>query len=302
MLKRIVKICWIVLFQLLGKCQSFVVEVRRRCPVRRQHQVSQVSVLLPFVPLWRRSSSSLWNGPRRQPLRTTTSTTTASTTNNDEDEPTKDETPWQVKPQDDEQEQQPMVVEHCIRWTTAEGTVTFKAYDGEILRTAALRRGIVSPHNGKATLINCRGLGTCGTCAVQVMAAATVTSDSTTATTSTTTTHAAPSVVAAAASYRSGPVQPRPPVEPMERNTRERIRLSFPPHNSNNNNNKQSTPLRLACQIQVRGDLDVIKYAGFWGQSYDSLAPSSQHETYLGDWEYLLDAKSPSSPPTPNME
>mmetsp|Transcript_55340 Transcript_55340/g.80840 ORF Transcript_55340/g.80840 Transcript_55340/m.80840 type:complete len:230 (+) Transcript_55340:40-729(+) len=38
---------------------------------------------------------------------------------------------------------------------------------GQLLRTALLRNGL-SPHNGKAKLINCRGLGTCGTCAVQI--------------------------------------------------------------------------------------------------------------------------------------
>ena len=58
--------------------------------------------------------------------------------------------------------------------------VTFKPCDGKIVRTEELRRGIVSPHNGKATLINYRGIGTCGTCVVQVLAAATATHGSTT--------------------------------------------------------------------------------------------------------------------------
>jgi len=86
---------------------------------------------------------------------------------------------------------------HLVSWETANGTVQFQAFDGETLRTAALRRGIVSPHNGQAQLINCecmyillgdelelrfslpdrqiilffvsgRGLGTCGTCACAV--------------------------------------------------------------------------------------------------------------------------------------
>ncbi|CAK9219311.1 unnamed protein product [Sphagnum troendelagicum] len=39
---------------------------------------------------------------------------------------------------------------------------------GTILRTALLRNG-VSPHNGQAMYVNCRGLGTCGTCAVEVI-------------------------------------------------------------------------------------------------------------------------------------
>lgn len=44
---------------------------------------------------------------------------------------------------------------------------TVMAQAGTKLRTAMLRGGI-SPHNGKAQVINCRGLGTCGTCAVEV--------------------------------------------------------------------------------------------------------------------------------------
>lgn len=48
---------------------------------------------------------------------------------------------------------------HTIRWQTSNGIEEFVAFDGETLRTAALRRGIVSPHNGRAQLINCRGLG-----------------------------------------------------------------------------------------------------------------------------------------------
>lgn len=140
---------------------------------------------------------------------------------------------------------------YTVQWTTSEGTVEFEANDGEILRTAALRRGIVSPHNGKSKLINCRGLGTCGTCAVEIS---------------------------------SGGI-----VEPMERNTRERLRLSFPPHNPE----KQSPLLRLACQVQVRGNLHVTKRSGFWGQNND-LSPSSKHETYFGDLEYILDDRSPT--------
>ena len=65
--------------------------------------------------------------------------------------------------------QVPMSTEvHHVTWQTATGNLTFDAYHGETLRTAALRRGFVSPHNGRANLINCRGLGTCGTCAVAV--------------------------------------------------------------------------------------------------------------------------------------
>jgi len=43
----------------------------------------------------------------------------------------------------------------------------FRVPAGTKLRTAMLLNG-VSPHNGRAQLINCRGLGTCGTCAVEI--------------------------------------------------------------------------------------------------------------------------------------
>eukprot|EP00873_Tetraselmis_striata_P010352 jgi/Tetstr1/430616/TSEL_001988.t1 len=60
---------------------------------------------------------------------------------------------------------------------------------GELLRSALLRAG-VSPHNGNSKLINCRGLGTCGTCAVRIEG----------------------------------------DVSPPQVSTRETMRLSFPPH------------------------------------------------------------------------
>ncbi|KAL4421614.1 hypothetical protein ABPG75_010905 [Micractinium tetrahymenae] len=63
------------------------------------------------------------------------------------------------------------------------------AQRGATLRTAMLEAG-VTPHNGRATLINCRGLGSCGTCAVEV----------------------------------------RGPVEPAGWTAQERLRLNFPPH------------------------------------------------------------------------
>lgn len=139
---------------------------------------------------------------------------------------------------------------HRIQWKTANGSIQFEAFDGETLRTAALRRGVVSPHNGRSKLINCRGLGTCGTCAVEIIAGS---------------------------------------VNPKERNNIERIRLSLPPHGSEN---QSSRNLRLACQIQVRGDLEITKRSGFWGQ-HDSLSTSSEHKTYFGDLEFILDNKSP---------
>lgn len=44
---------------------------------------------------------------------------------------------------------------------------TIECKPGSNLRNVLLEHG-VELHNGNAKLINCRGLGTCGTCAVQV--------------------------------------------------------------------------------------------------------------------------------------
>ena len=127
---------------------------------------------------------------------------------------------------------------------------------GEILRSAMLKNGI-SPHNGRSRLINCRGLGTCGTCAVEV----TSPSDSNDA-----------------------------PIEPRERNTKERLRLNFPPHGSSD----QSSNLRLACQIQVNDCVTVKKRTGFWGQDTAGLAEEFESELWFGELEFILDDKSPS--------
>ena len=151
--------------------------------------------------------------------------------------------------------------QHTIRWRSTGGKedVTFTADDGELLRTAALRRGLVSPHNGRARLINCRGLGTCGTCAVEIEGTAEE-SDSASA-----------------------------PVDPSERNNVENLRLNFPPHNFSSN---QSPKLRLACQIAVRGNLVVTKRAGFWGQNDTKMVDPSSAKTYFGELEYLFDGRS----------
>jgi ferredoxin len=87
---------------------------------------------------------------------------------------------------------------------------------GANLRQVLLKNG-VALHNGKAALINCRGIGTCGTCAVQIEGAVTAA------------------------------------------NWRDQMRRSLPPHSLDR-------PLRLACQIQVLGDIQVTKFDGFWGQ------------------------------------
>lgn len=43
-----------------------------------------------------------------------------------------------------------------------------QAKAGENLRKALKRSGL-NPHNGQAQWLNCKGLGTCGTCAVEVV-------------------------------------------------------------------------------------------------------------------------------------
>ena len=72
-------------------------------------------------------------------------------------------------------------------------------------------------YNGNAKYINCMGIGTCGTCAVEIIG------------------------------------------EVSAANWKDRARRSLPPHDLQKNR-------RLACQTKVLGDIEVIKYDGFWGQ------------------------------------
>ena len=143
---------------------------------------------------------------------------------------------------------------HSVDFQTIHGTRTIQVQDGEVLRSALLKRD-VSPHNGKSRLINCRGLGTCGTCAIEIVS-------------------------------KSGNG-----LIPTKKNTKEKLRLSFPPHDPTS----QSSNLRLACQVQVCGDLTVTKRNGFWGQGND-LAEEFDAKLYLGNLEYVLDDRSPSKP------
>ena len=151
---------------------------------------------------------------------------------------------------------------HTVQWITLEETVEFKAFDGETLRTAALRRGLASPHNNRANTINCRGLGTCGTCAVRIEA---MQDDN----------------------GSSVPII----IEPSERNAVETLRLSLPP--GHGSSSADAVDLRLACQVQVRGHVKVTKFAGFWGQDIGVLAKKSLSTQPLGEFEFILDNKSP---------
>lgn len=110
---------------------------------------------------------------------------------------------------------------------------TFECAPGANLRAELFRAGL-TPHNGQATWFNCKGLGTCGTCAVQV----------------------------------EGKVSPP--------SLREQARLSFPPHTLVHG-------LRLACQVEVLGDLTVTKHEGFWGQHIArGAAPGEAPEETVG--------------------
>ncbi len=93
---------------------------------------------------------------------------------------------------------------------------TIECAIGANLRQVLLKHKI-DLYNGGATVINCHGLGTCGTCAVEIQGDASA-------------------------------------IE-----WREKARLSLPPH-------APGTSRRLACQVQVMGDMQVTKFDGFWGQ------------------------------------
>ncbi len=92
---------------------------------------------------------------------------------------------------------------------------------GSNLRRVLLDNG-VDVYNGNAKVINCRGIGTCGTCTVKV----------------------------------EGDIS--------EPNWRDRTRRSLPPHSPDRD-------LRLSCQTEVRGDVAVTKFDGFWGQGTESV-------------------------------
>mmetsp|Transcript_1957 Transcript_1957/g.2194 ORF Transcript_1957/g.2194 Transcript_1957/m.2194 type:complete len:247 (+) Transcript_1957:240-980(+) len=124
--------------------------------------------------------------------------------------------------------------------------VSFETEVGTTMRTAMLENG-VSPHNGRSQLINCRGLGTCGTCAVEIRGA---------------------------------------DVSPSQWTTMEQARLNFPPHSPPGNQR-----LRLACQVQCMGDLEVIKRDKFWGQGETIMPDMTQGDAWipLGKLETVVD-------------
>ena len=98
---------------------------------------------------------------------------------------------------------------------TVQGKTFTCDYDANLRRV--LLKHKINLHNGKSRIINCRGIGSCGTCAVKIV----------------------------------GEVSPP--------NWKDKSRRSLPPHSPDKNR-------RLACQTRVFGDIEVIKYDGFWGQ------------------------------------
>ena len=105
--------------------------------------------------------------------------------------------------------------------------VTVNCEAGENLRTALMRTGLPL-YNGIARQIHCRGLGTCGTCAVEV--------------------------TCGGAGDQQCDVSAR--VTPTT--AVERWRLAFPPHQT-------GSALRLACQCRILDDVKLKKYRGLWG-------------------------------------
>ena len=125
-------------------------------------------------------------------------------------------------------------------------TVTVQGKTFTCDHEANLRRVLlqheINLHNGKSKVINCQGLGSCGTCAVEII----------------------------------GKVSPA--------NWKDKTRRSLPPHSRKHPRQflyAERYPLgqrgeppqrtvsqnrRLACQTKVLGDIEVIKYDGFWGQ------------------------------------
>jgi ferredoxin len=105
---------------------------------------------------------------------------------------------------------------------------------GAKLREVLLKAGI-DLHAGPAKVVNCRGIGSCGTCAVAI----------------------------------EGPVS-----EPNWRETA-RLRFpphsaigpAIGPLAGILGPQPSSQGLRLACQVRVLGDISVTKYDGFWGQN-----------------------------------
>lgn len=142
------------------------------------------------------------------------------------------------------------------------------AAPGETLRSALLRRGL-TPHNGRSKEVNCRGLGTCGTCAVRVCETSTA------------------------------------QLLPSTRTPRENLRLGLPPHRPPL---APQLRLACQCTVGAGGAagpeppvLVLVKHSGFWGSE---VPPSDEaadaFAAPLGRLEFLLDrGATPAPAPSP---
>ena len=110
----------------------------------------------------------------------------------------------------------------------------FTCAAGDTLRDVLLRGG-AALYAPPMDLLHCRGLGTCGTCAVEVRA-------------------------------MHDEAEPLSPMTAVER-----WRLRFPPHAPDNAPVDPGATLRLACQVRVQGDVRCVRRSGLWGQGTPSM-------------------------------
>ena len=109
---------------------------------------------------------------------------------------------------------------------------TITCETGANLRKVLMENGI-DLYNDRANIINCMGIGSCGTCSVQIEAVS------------------------------ENPEAAPESLPPL--NWKEKARLALPPHGLSGEALDQSQR-RLACQVKVLGDLKISKGEGFWGQ------------------------------------
>lgn len=88
-------------------------------------------------------------------------------------------------------------------------------------------------------------------------------------------------------------------VHPAEWNIHEQARLRLPPFHDKTNKDD----LRLACQVEVVDDIEVIKNDGVWGELYnESDEPADDFQQYLGEGEFWNDvAESGFNRPDPKV-